>query len=66
MLKELTTLNGVSGKEGAVREYIQNKIVPFVDEISVDKMGNLIVLKKGKSSEKRFMICAHMDEVGLL
>lgn len=66
MLKELTTLNGASGKEGAVREYIQKKITPFADEISVDKMGNLIALKKGKSSEKRFMICAHMDEVGFI
>lgn len=66
MLKELTTLNGVSGKEGAVREYIKNKVAPYADEIITDKMGNLIAIKKGKSNTKRFMICAHMDEVGFI
>ena len=29
-------------------------------------MGNLIVLKKGKSSEKKLMLAAHMDEIGFV
>ncbi len=66
MLKELTMLNGVSGKETAVREYIKKQIESYADEVYVDKMGSLIAFKKGKSAEKRFMICAHMDEIGFI
>ena len=64
-LKELTNLSGVSGNEAEVREFIISKIKPYADEITVDTMGNVIVLKKGDSS-KKVMLSAHMDEVGFI
>jgi len=39
VLKELTVLNGVSGNEEAVRDYIKEKISPYVDDIKVDPIG---------------------------
>ncbi|MBQ8298248.1 MAG: M42 family metallopeptidase [Ruminococcus sp.] len=67
LLKELCLLNGVSGDEGAVREYIINKIKDVCDEYRTDNLGNMICLKKGrKTPEKKLMICAHMDEVGFI
>ena len=66
LLKELCLINGVSGDESAVREYIIGHIDGFC-EWRVDPLGSLICFKKGrKAPEKKLMICAHMDEVGLI
>ena len=66
LIEKLCNLNGVSGNEGEVREFIINEIKDFADEITVDSMGNVIALKKGKSHEKKVMLAAHMDEVGFI
>lgn len=66
-LRELCSLNGVSGDEGAVRNYIIEKIRPYTDDVTVDTMGNVIAHKKGKNTDnKKIMVCAHMDEVGFI
>ncbi|MEK6902226.1 MAG: M42 family peptidase, partial [archaeon] len=64
MLHELLDIEGVSGDESRVRHYIEKKIKPFVDVITVDKLGNLICHKKGKKNS--LMLAAHMDEIGLM
>ncbi|HHW48112.1 MAG TPA: M42 family metallopeptidase [Clostridiaceae bacterium] len=66
ILKELTDINGVSGDEGDVREYIKKQIEGYVDEARVDRIGNLIAYKKGKTSGFTVMLSAHMDEVGFI
>lgn len=66
MIKKLTELFGVSGCEDEVRDFIKSEIAPLCEEIKTDSIGNLYALKKGKSSEKTFMLCAHMDEVGFI
>ena len=65
LIEELTNLNGASGDEGEVREFIKKHIEPYADEITVDSMGNLIALKRG-NDKKRVMLSAHMDEVGFI
>lgn len=66
-LKELTDLPGVSGDEGQVRAFIADKMQNLCDELVTDSIGNLICLKKGTDENpKRLMVCAHMDEVGLI
>lgn len=64
LLRDLIHAHGVSGHEGPVREIIEKNIKKYVSEVDVDKMGNLIALKKGK--KPRIMLAAHMDEVGLI
>jgi len=65
-LKALTALSGVSGDEGAVRDYILDVCGKYAD-VSVDALGNVIVHKKGlRDSEKTVMLSAHMDEVGFI
>lgn len=67
LLKQLCALPGVSSFEDAVRNYIRQQAAPYVNEVKVDAMGNLILFKKGaKATGKRLMLCAHMDEVGLM
>lgn len=66
-LKTLCALNGVSGNEDAVRAYIRREAEPYADSIRTDALGNLIVHKKGKKSTgKKLLLAAHMDEVGVI
>lgn len=65
-LKELCLLNGISGDEKNVRDYIISRIEGKC-EYKIDPMGNLLAFKKGKSTPKnKVMISAHMDEVGFI
>ena len=67
MLKTLCDLNGTSGNEAAVRDYILEQIRPYCTTCTVDAMGSVIAFKKGKRTpEKRVMLSAHMDEVGFI
>ena len=67
LLKTLCTLNGVSGDEDCVRNYIAQVAKPHATTMKTDALGNLIVFKKGKlASGNHLMLCAHMDEVGLI
>ena len=63
-LEALSNLAGPSGFEGEVRNFIKEQIIQFVDEIKVDRMGNIIAHKKGEG--KKVIVTAHMDEVGLV
>jgi endoglucanase len=66
-IKALCALSGISGDEGPVRDYIRARVAPFADDVNTDAMGNLIVFKKGrKTPVKSVMLCAHMDEVGVI
>ena len=66
-LKTLCALPGVSSWEDEVRDYIRSRVEPHADSVRVDAMGNLIVFKKGeKPTGNKLMLCAHMDEVGLM
>ncbi len=63
-LKELCDAFAPSGHEMAVRAIIQNKIKPYVDEVYVDKLGNLFAHKKGKG--EKVMLAAHLDEIAVM
>ena len=66
-IKTLCALPGVSGFEDGVRDYILQQAKSYADQVTVDDMGNLILFKKGaKSTGNKLMLCAHMDEVGLM
>lgn len=66
-LKTLCALSGVSSFEDEVRDYIRQRVTPYATDLRVDAMGNLIVLKKGaRATGNKLMLCAHMDEVGLI
>ena len=66
-LKTLCALNGVSGDEDAVRDYLRTQAEPYADSIRTDALGNLIVFKRGRrATGNKVLLCAHMDEVGLI
>lgn len=65
LLKEICEVAGAPGYESRVREIVIREVTSLVDEVSVDKMGNVIALKKG-AADKKVMIAAHMDEIGFM
>lgn len=65
-LEKLCSLYGISGNENSVRNYIISCIEGKC-EYYTDNPGNIIAFRKGrKKSDKKLMIAAHMDEVGLM
>ena len=66
LVKKLTAIDGVSGEEEKVRDFILSQIKDYVDEYHMDHLGNLITFKKGSGKGPRVMLDAHMDEVGLM
>ena len=65
-LEKLSNACGVTGREEEVRNLMVKLMKPYVDEIVVDKLENVIAIKKGKKSSPKVMLAAHMDEVGLM
>jgi tetrahedral aminopeptidase len=72
LLRVLTEAYGPSGNEEAVRGLIRAEIERLGvlkkkgNEISVDPLGNLILLRKGTGGGRRVMLAAHMDEIGVI
>ena len=66
LLQNLCLLNGTSGDEKSVRDFIISEVKNFCD-YKIDNLGNLICFKKGEKTPKnRLMLDAHMDEVGII
>jgi tetrahedral aminopeptidase len=65
-LEKLSNAQGVTGRENQIRELLAEMLKPVCDEIKVDRMENIIAVKKGKSGAPKIMLAAHMDEVGLM
>ena len=64
LLEKLSNAISPTGFEGEVRNFLKDEISSYVDEIKIDKMGNLITHKKGNGP--KILIDAHMDEVGFI
>ena len=65
-LKTLCLLNGTSGREERVRDYILERLSGKAD-VTVDPLGNVIAFVRGKERAKnKVMLSAHMDEVGFI
>lgn len=66
LLEELCRINGTSGREERVREYILSKISDKC-RCEATPLGCIIAHYKGrKTPSKKLIISAHMDEVGLI
>ncbi len=69
-LETLCMLCATSGREHAVRDYILQELKAMQlppEAVTVDRLGNLLVQKKGKRpAKRRVLFSAHMDEVGMM
>lgn len=65
--QEITQIDGVSGHEHMVANYLENEYSKVADEIIRDQLGSVVALKKSKKKNApKVMVLAHMDEVGFL
>ncbi|MBE7048085.1 MAG: M42 family metallopeptidase [Ruminococcaceae bacterium] len=64
LLQELCETIAPSGCEEAMSLIVKRELTPYADDMYQDALGNLIVYKKGNG--KKLMLCAHMDEIGLV
>lgn len=68
LLMDLLRLPGISGREEAVAARLRESWAPLVDELHVDRLGNLVARRSGVGPEPRplVLITAHMDSVGFI
>ena len=66
LLRKVCKIPGAPGYEQRIRSFVMSQMEGIADEMRTDALGNVIVVKKGKSSEKRVMLAAHMDEIGFI
>ena len=55
-----------SGCEQAIIKKMAMFLKDYIDELSIDNYGNLIALKYGNQRNKKLMLAAHADEVGMM
>ena len=64
---ELSSMAGPSGSECAVAKRVSELLSPYMDEVKIDNLGNVIGYKScGKRGAKKLLIDAHIDEIGLI
>ena len=67
MIKELTELQGTSGNERNIRNYMRERMAPLVDRIETDGLGGIFGIREHEDeTAPRIMVAAHMDEVGFM
>ena len=67
LLEKLCNVIAVSGDEGEVRKIVLEEIKPYVDDVKVDALGNVLATKSGRGAKRvRVMLDAHTDEVGFM
>lgn len=67
LLSALSPLTGPSGFERPVALRAAELLRPYVDEVSIDRMGNLIGVRRcGAPNAKSILLDAHLDEIGLI
>lgn len=64
LLKRVLNAAGVSGYESEIANIMREELKKTCQDAQIDGFGNVIA-RKGKG-KKKVMLCAHMDEVGLL
>src|SRR5262245_66333746 len=65
-LRDLSTLHGMSGFEQPLVEYFRKRVTGLVDEVQIDRYGNVSAIKRGRQERPRLMLAAHLDEIGFI
>jgi len=67
ILIELCALPGPSGFEHLVAERVCELLEPYMDEVHIDVMGNVIACRRsGREGARKLLFDAHIDEPGLI
>ncbi|HHX78953.1 MAG TPA: M42 family metallopeptidase [Acholeplasmataceae bacterium] len=67
-LKNISEIDGVSGHEKEVREFMKKEFLTVLPEenLSYDRLGSIIAKKEGLAGGPKILITGHMDEIGMI
>lgn len=65
LLRSLTQTPGIPSREDRIRDVVAAELAPLVDDLTVDRLGNLSGTRNGGDGP-RIAIAAHIDEIGFL
>lgn len=65
-LHDLASRHGVSGFEQHVCHYVRQRFSTLVEDVEIDRYGNVTATKRGRQPAPLLMISAHMDEIGFI
>ena len=66
-LERLCTCTAPSGFEAPAAAVAAELLRPLVDEVSIDRMGNVLGVRRSKTpSAPKLLLDAHLDEIGLI
>lgn len=65
-LTEAPRVSGLSGNEADIAAYMQEQFASVCDETRIDSMYNMTARLRGEGNGPKVLICAHLDEIGLL
>lgn len=69
LLEKLCSLSAISGREDGMISFMRGAFKDYADRVTVDNLGNVIAQPPSNQANPEgpsVMICAHMDEVGLM
>jgi len=68
LMQKLCGVLAPSGREYAMTKTIREMLAPWVDEVKVDVLGNVVgkICGTGGEDKKKILYLAHMDEVGFM
>lgn len=66
LLRDMSAIHAVSGFERDMAIYLRDALAPHADEVSVDRYGNVVAIRRGRDDGPALMLAAHLDEVGLI
>ena len=66
MIEDILNLVSVSGHEQAASQQLNRMFQEVCDESYVDKLGNVISLKRSVNRKKKILLDAHIDQIGLM
>jgi len=64
LYETLVNMNGISGHERKVKQFVRDELAKVSDEIIQDKLGSVFGVSYGEGP--KIMIAGHMDEVGAM
>ena len=68
LVRKFSEAPGPSGYEHPTAAVIEEAWRPLVDELRIDRVGNLVAIKRGQGAAepRRLLLAAHMDEIALM
>ena len=63
---ELAGIPGIPGHEHAIAREVRKRLEVLTDDVTVDRFGNVLGVRRGQGKGPTLMLAAHTDEIGFI